>query len=114
MRAVRFTAFGGPSVLEITDATEPMPRPGHVTVDVRYAGVNFAEVMFRRGQFPVDLPHSPARGRRYRTGARREQPTGLSVGEPVAALTLGGGGNAEIAEAPAERWCPERSPGRPR
>lgn len=106
MRTVHFTAFGGPDVLDITEIPEPEPRPGEVTIDVHYAGVNFAEVMFRRGQFPVDLPHAPGLEAVGTVRAVGEGVTGLAVGRPVAALTLGGGGNAEVVAAPAGHVVP--------
>lgn len=101
MRTVQFSEFGGPSVLAVTDAAIPEPGPGRLTVDVRYAGVNFAEVMFRRGQFPVDLPHFPGLEAVGTVRAVGEGVTGFEVGQEVAALTLGGGGNAEVVSVDA-------------
>ena len=34
---------------EIRQMEEPRPGPGEVTIDVAYAGVNFMDVMARRG-----------------------------------------------------------------
>lgn len=102
MRAVRFESFGGPSVLTVMDAPAPEPKPGQITIDVEYAGVNFAEVMFRRGQFPVDLPHFPGLEAVGRVRAVGVGVTGFETGERVAALTLGGGGNAEVVAVGAE------------
>lgn len=49
MKAVRFTKFGGPEVLE--PATVPIPEAidGTVVVRVRALGLNHAEAYFRRG-----------------------------------------------------------------
>ncbi|MFG2121842.1 zinc-binding alcohol dehydrogenase family protein [Streptomyces sp. NPDC048710] len=105
-RVVRFDTFGDPSVLAVTELTPPEPQAGEVTVDVRYAGVNFAEVMFRRGQFPVDLPHFPGLEAVGTVRAIGEGVTGLTVGEEVAALTLGGGGNADVVAVPAAHVVP--------
>ncbi|WP_369196924.1 quinone oxidoreductase family protein [Streptomyces djakartensis] len=102
MRSVRFGSFGDPSVLEVAEVAAPEPQPGQITIDVRYAGVNFAEVMFRRGQFPVDLPHFPGLEAVGTVRALGEGVTGLALGERVAALTLGGGGNAEVVAVGAE------------
>jgi NADPH2:quinone reductase len=110
MRTVQFATFGSPAVLEIADCPAPEPRAGHVTVDVHYAGVNFAEVMFRRGQFPVDLPHAPGLEVVGTVRALGEGVSGLTVGQSVAALTLAGGGNAEVAEAPAGHVVPLEGP----
>ncbi|BBC32788.1 hypothetical protein SGFS_040820 [Streptomyces graminofaciens] len=102
MRTVRVDSFGGPSVLTVTDAPTPEPQPGQITVDVEYAGVNFAEVMFRRGQFPVDLPHFPGLEAVGTVRAVGTDVTGFAPGDRVAALTLGGGGNAEVVAVGAE------------
>jgi NADPH:quinone reductase len=106
MRTVQFTSSGGPDVLEIEVVPEPEPGAGEVTIDVQYAGVNFAEVMFRRGQFPVDLPHAPGLEAVGTVRSVGEGVTGLPVGTPVAALTLGGGGNAEVVAAQAGHVVP--------
>ncbi|MCT4352093.1 zinc-binding dehydrogenase [Streptomyces sp. Je 1-79] len=102
MRTVRFDAFGAPSVLTVEDVDTPEPQPGQLTVDVQYAGVNFAEVMFRRGQFPVGLPHFPGLEAVGTVRAVGEGVTGFEPGDRVAALTLGGGGNAEVVAVGAE------------
>jgi NADPH2:quinone reductase len=43
MRAIRITEFGGPEVLTLADVPEPEPGPGQLLVDVRRAGVNYAD-----------------------------------------------------------------------
>ncbi|WP_328943729.1 zinc-binding dehydrogenase [Streptomyces sp. NBC_00250] len=102
MRTVRFDDFGAPSVLTVGEVETPEPEAGQLTVDVRYAGVNFAEVMFRRGQFPVGLPHFPGLEAVGTVRAVGEGVTGFEPGDRVAALTLGGGGNAEVVAVGAE------------
>lgn len=102
MRTVRFQSFGDPSVLAVADVAVPAPQPGQITIDVEYAGVNFAEVMFRRGQFPVDLPHFPGLEAVGTVRAVGDGVTGFETGDRVAALTLGGGGNAEVVAVGAE------------
>ncbi|HEY0156217.1 MAG TPA: zinc-binding dehydrogenase [Thermoanaerobaculia bacterium] len=51
MRAVLLTRYGGPEVLRIADVPAPEPREGEVRVRVRLVGVNFAEVLSRRGLY---------------------------------------------------------------
>ena len=54
MRAVQYAQFGGPEVLQITDAPEPHAGPSEVRVAVRAVGVN-----------PIDLEAAQRRdGRR--------------------------------------------------
>ncbi|HEX2121242.1 MAG TPA: zinc-binding dehydrogenase [Thermoanaerobaculia bacterium] len=51
MRAVVLTRYGGPEVLRIADVPMPVPRAGEVRVKIRVIGVNFAEVLSRRGLY---------------------------------------------------------------
>ncbi|MFF2790205.1 zinc-binding alcohol dehydrogenase family protein [Streptomyces sp. NPDC058049] len=107
MRAARFAEFGDHNVLTVVhDAPEPEAAPGRVVVQVSHAGVNFAEVMFRRGQFPVGLPHVPGLEAVGTVRSVGEGVTGLRPGQRVAALTLDGGGNAEFVSARADLTVP--------
>lgn len=52
MRAVLLRETGGPEQLEETEIEEPRPAPGQSLVRVRAAGINFADVLVRRGLYP--------------------------------------------------------------
>lgn len=43
MRAIQISEFGGPEVLEAVDLPAPEPGPGQALIEVRRAGVNFAD-----------------------------------------------------------------------
>jgi NADPH:quinone reductase-like Zn-dependent oxidoreductase len=58
VRAVVITRHGPPEVLAVQERPEPRPRPGEVLIDVRAAGINFADVMARIGFYP-DAPKPP-------------------------------------------------------
>ena len=58
MRAVVITRHGGPEVLEVQPRPDPRPGRGEVLIDVRAAGVNFADLMARLGFYP-DAPKPP-------------------------------------------------------
>lgn len=110
MRAAVFREYGAPEVLTVTHIDAPVPTASQVLVKVRYAGVNFAEVMFRRGQIPVGLPHVPGlevAGEVVQVGS---DVTGLEVGDLVVALTLAGGGYAELAVAEAAHTVALKGP----
>ncbi|WP_442772410.1 quinone oxidoreductase family protein [Paenirhodobacter enshiensis] len=51
MFALTFETFGGPEVLRYREVPDPVARPGEVLVDVRAAGVNFADIYRRRGHY---------------------------------------------------------------
>ncbi|MER6576801.1 zinc-binding dehydrogenase [Nonomuraea sp. NPDC001023] len=61
MRAIQFTRFGGPEVLEEAEVPDPVVGPGQVLVDVEAAGLNFADVRQISGHYsaPDRLPHIP-------------------------------------------------------
>jgi NADPH:quinone reductase-like Zn-dependent oxidoreductase len=62
MRAVQFSAFGGPDVLALTEVPAPEPGPGAL-VRVHTAGVNPIDWKLRSGAMnavaPLPLPHTP-------------------------------------------------------
>lgn len=58
MRQVVIPRHGGPEVLEVRDAPEPIPRDGELRIRVRAIGINFADVLARIGLYP-DAPKPP-------------------------------------------------------
>ncbi|MCW2996187.1 MAG: hypothetical protein JWQ18_3682 [Conexibacter sp.] len=107
MNAISVTAYGGPEVLHLVDAPEPVPGPGEVTITVTHAAVGLIDGLIRRGVFadnaavpkPPFIPGLEVAGSVRALGAGVE---GLAVGESVATLTLPAqGGNAEVVVAPA-------------
>jgi NADPH2:quinone reductase len=56
VRAIRFSAFGGPEVLEYRDVELDAPLPGEARVAHRAIGVNFIDVYHRTGLYPLTLP----------------------------------------------------------
>jgi NADPH2:quinone reductase len=111
MRAIEVAAFGGPEVLEVVDRPEPVAGPGQVLIDVEAIGVNYADVMMRRGLYvggpsPRFVPGLEVAGRVAAVGEGVE---GLGPGQPVMA-TVSGGGYAErvVAHAAAVMSRPEQ------
>jgi synaptic vesicle membrane protein VAT-1 len=58
MRQIWIPRAGAPEVLEVREAPDPTPGPGTVRVVVEAAGVNFADVAARLGNYP-DAPPFP-------------------------------------------------------
>ena len=58
MRAVVLTGTGSYDRLQVQERPDPEPGPGQVRVEVRAAGVNFADHMARQGVYP-DAPPTP-------------------------------------------------------
>ncbi|MGW4367212.1 quinone oxidoreductase family protein [Nocardia takedensis] len=105
MKALGFRVHGGVEVLEVIDRDEPGAAAGQVVVRVAFAGVNFAEVQHRRGEFGepsgvdgYDVPGLEATGIVVAVGPGV---TDLVEGESVAAYLPGFGGYAEYVAADA-------------
>ena len=58
MRQVVTTANGGVEVLRVEEAADPKPAKGEVVVQVKAAGLNFADILARQGLYP-DGPKKP-------------------------------------------------------
>jgi NADPH2:quinone reductase len=102
VNVVRVPEFGDSEVLEVTEREKPDPGPGEVRVAVEAAGVNFADVMQRRGHYPggpepTYVPGMEAAGTIDAVGEGVER----EVGERVVAIT-GRGGYADDAIADAD------------
>ncbi len=61
MKAVLVEELGGPEKLVYRDHQIGPPGPGRLTIEVKYAGVNFPDTLIIRGkyQFQPELPFSP-------------------------------------------------------
>jgi hypothetical protein len=58
MRAVVITRHGPPEVLEVQQRPDPRPGRGEVAIEVKAAGINFADLMARLGLYR-DAPKPP-------------------------------------------------------
>jgi synaptic vesicle membrane protein VAT-1 len=59
VRQVETTATGGPEVLRVREVADPEPGGSEVRVRAEACGINFADIMARRGLYP-DAPKLPA------------------------------------------------------
>ncbi|MGY0060415.1 quinone oxidoreductase family protein [Streptomyces sp. LZ34] len=106
MRAIVVEELGGPEALRLTQVEDVSPGPGEVTVDVAYAGVNFADIKARGEGYRVSaLPFVPGLEVSGRVRALGEGVTGLRPGQEVAAFT-DSGGYAETVAVAAETVFP--------
>ncbi len=58
MKQIWITRYGGPETLELREAALAPPAAGEVTVAVKAVGINFADLMARKGLYP-DAPKPP-------------------------------------------------------
>jgi len=59
VKALVIPETGPPEVLRVEDRPDPQPEAGQVRVQVKAAGINFADLMARQGMYP-DAPKLPA------------------------------------------------------
>ncbi|MBK6764626.1 MAG: NADPH:quinone oxidoreductase family protein [Micrococcales bacterium] len=99
MRAVHVTSLDGPAAVRVQDADEP-DSPGHVVIDVHYAGVTFPDVLLSRGEYQIKPPPPFIPGSEV-SGLVRSAPadSGFTAGDRVAAFPgLGGFAQAVAAD----------------
>ncbi|MGG0171222.1 hypothetical protein [Paenibacillus dokdonensis] len=58
MQAVIIPHFGNSQVLALRDKAIPEPGPFDVTIDVAYAGINYAEVILPKAYCSISPSHS--------------------------------------------------------
>lgn len=56
-RAIRLYETGGPEVLKLEAVEVGAPGPGEARVRHTYVGVNFIDIYFRTGRYPLTLPN---------------------------------------------------------
>lgn len=115
MRYVGVEAPGGPEVLSLLERPTPQPRAGEALIRIAAIGVNHADLMQRRGQYPPPAGASPILGLEVsghvaalgpQTGScAGSRAARWQVGQPVCAL-LAGGGYAEYCVAPVGQCLP--------
>jgi len=105
MKSVRFHQTGGPHVLIVEDVAQPTPGPGEVLVRIEAVGVNFADVLRRRGDaYPEPSPTPFTLGGEI---AGTIEALGEGVSEPAVGTavfaTPGQGGYAQYIVVPSAR-----------
>ncbi|HYV43847.1 MAG TPA: quinone oxidoreductase [Myxococcaceae bacterium] len=106
MRALTFSRFGGPEVLEWREVPDPAPQPGHAVVRTRAIGLNFADVYRRRGAY--HLAGKPPYIAGYEAAGVVESAapdTSLRPGQRVAFADVPFA-NAELVLAPRDKLVP--------
>lgn len=93
--------------MELTEKDVPEPGEQEVRIEVEAAGINFADIMQRRGLYPggPDTPYVPGLEVAGTIDAAGEG-VGMSEGDRVVAMLNGAGGYAEYAVADARTLLP--------
>ena len=100
MRTVVVDRFGPPETLVMKDSAVPSPGPGEVLIKVRFAGVNYFDVLQRSGSVPgTRTPFVPGLEASGTVVAAGPDVSGLPVGTAVAALTRSGYAEFALCDA---------------
>ncbi len=116
MRAVTFKGTGGNEVVSLAERPDPVPGSHEIVVAARFAGVNWADVAQRQGNYPPpagapqDIPGLEAAGVVAAVG---EGVLTWRVGDRVFGI-VGGGGLADrvvVTTSPtmSRRRCPRHT-----
>ncbi|MFN2515791.1 MAG: medium chain dehydrogenase/reductase family protein [Pyrinomonadaceae bacterium] len=99
MRQVVTTRNGGVEVLRIEERPDPQPNSGEVLINVRAAGLNFADILARQGLYP-DGPKKPCVMGYEVAGIVEAAGDGVDqslLGKSVVAMTRFGGQSEKVA-----------------
>lgn len=88
MKQIQFERLGGPEVLKLADAPKPQLHPGTVLIRNHAIGINFADTLFRQGQYAItpQLPDTPGLESAGVIEAVGDGVNGLAVGTRVVAV----------------------------
>jgi NADPH:quinone reductase-like Zn-dependent oxidoreductase len=97
MKAVQYSRFGGPEVLELVDLPDPHPSAGQVRLAVRAVGINPIDWKVRSGAMGGDLPMPTGREVAGVVDEVGEGVSDVKPGDEVFGFAAGGDGAAELA-----------------
>jgi NADPH2:quinone reductase len=104
--AIRLTETGGPEVLKLETVEVGAPGPGQARVRHSYVAVNFIDVYFRTGRYPMPLPNGLGSDAVGVVEAIGEGVTDLRVGQRVGYLLGPQGAYSDVRVMPAEVLIP--------
>lgn len=105
MKAIRIHEKGGPEVLKYEEIPTPQPDQGEVLIKIAAAGVNFIDIYYRTGIYPVETPYTPGEEASGVVEAVGEGVTDFKPGDHVAHCQKMGS-YAEYQVVPASKVVP--------
>jgi NADPH:quinone reductase-like Zn-dependent oxidoreductase len=97
MKAIQYSRFGGPEVLELVDLPDPHPGPGQIRVAVRAAAVNPIDWKVRSGMMGGEVPQTTGREVAGVVDEVGDGVTDAAPGDRVFGFVADGAGAAELA-----------------
>src|SRR6516164_1721737 len=105
-RTIRFHQTGGPEVLRLETTEVDEPGPGQARVRHTYVAVNFIDVYFRTGRYPLPLPNGLGSDAVGMVEAVGDGVSDIRVGDRVGYLLGPQGAYADVRVMPAEVLIP--------
>ncbi|MEJ8810063.1 quinone oxidoreductase [Variovorax ureilyticus] len=105
-KAIRFHETGGPEVLKLENVEVGEPGPGQARVRHTYIAVNFIDIYFRTGRYPLPLPNGLGSDAVGVVEAVGPGVTDIKVGDRVGYLIGPQGAYSEARVMPAEVLIP--------
>jgi NADPH2:quinone reductase len=104
--AIRFYETGGPEVLKVESVEVGEPGPGQARVRHSYVAVNFIDVYFRTGRYPLALPNGLGSDAVGVVEAVGPGVTGIELGQRVGYLLGPQGAYSQVRVMPADVLIP--------
>ena len=101
-KAIRISKNGGPEVLEYVDVEVGEPGPGEARVRQHAIGINFIDVYFRTGLYPMPLPSGLGQEGAGVVEAVGEGVTHVKPGDRVAYAGRPNGAYSQVRVMPAD------------
>jgi NADPH2:quinone reductase len=101
-KTIRLTRTGGPEVLDYVDVEVGDPGPGEARVRNHAIGVNFIDIYFRSGLYPLDLPSGLGQEAAGVVEAVGEGVTHVRPGDRVAYAARPNGAYSQLRVMPAD------------
>jgi NADPH:quinone reductase len=105
-QAIRLQATGGPEVLQLQQVEVGAPGPGQARVRHAYVAVNFIDIYFRTGRYPMPLPNGLGSDAVGVVEAVGPDVTGVKAGDRVGYLLGPQGAYADVRVMPADVLIP--------
>jgi NADPH2:quinone reductase len=105
-RAIRFYETGGPDVLKLETVEVGEPGPGQARVRHSFIAVNFIDVYFRTGRYPLPLPNGLGSDAVGVVEAVGPGVTDIQVGDRVGYLLGPQGAYSDVRVMPADVLIP--------
>ncbi|SEM45390.1 NADPH2:quinone reductase [Loktanella fryxellensis] len=105
-RTVVIAQTGGPQVLHLMDRPVGDPGPGEVRIRHKACGLNYIDVYYRSGMYPLALPHGIGMEAAGVIEAVGDGVTHLKAGDRAAYASQPPGACTEARVMPAAQVCP--------